>query len=634
MTKNLRKSLIGIFALVLITICALVGITQIAPTAKADSSKVFEMNYGAEVRIPAANEDANGIRFQAKLDKTAYDEVFDEEGANKEGKSLGMLIVPVSYFDDYADYKAENSNYDGSYFEYFKEVKGKILFQEYESSKLVADGNDYLMKVALVDVLDTNFGLEFMALAYIRTTNQDVVSYEYADFNFNNARSMAYVAAQYMSDPANAGLDFSGMEEYLENKTAEEVIASKINYLVKDDLAQYTVVTADEPTANETAAANLIKTVLDDTYGTNVKIVTKSNAPANYVINLNSIAVEDVEEDTKEYTVSDGFNCYNITAKDKYLTYAVEDFLFDLLGYVAGASSYTVNDVKSNDLAVVSMDRAVDNVIDNAEEFLNIYECFDITCNSYTDIIYKSERTVSLLSFDGYVVLGDNIDMSSLDQGSGLSWRLDYSKSLDSDWASSYNTVWNDLYLEKDVTAFSNSGLIGTLDGRGHSVKGLKLASYGIFLSIGSTGVIKDIAFVDTAIDGGSTGLCADMYGKVDNVLMDVKDCVNDNGNTSAIGGRLSGATVSNTIVYSEVNKSGSGIVMLKVSSGNVDGTYGIANGGSHNGNLERLYNGIDAFNAATKNYNNYNSYWDFENYVIPVLKNYTGTHISLKPVE
>lgn len=160
--------------------------------ATAGSERQFVMAEGAYIRI----DEPAGIRFEARFNQPVYDELFGVEAAA--GKTLGMIIVPSSYVTDCNG----DAEYGGKYYEYFRDVKGKMLECTYAENRVGEYGDGiYYIRATVTEVLFENSGMDFIAIAYIRTQDGETASYEYADFSSEvNARSVAKAAKNALND--------------------------------------------------------------------------------------------------------------------------------------------------------------------------------------------------------------------------------------------------------------------------------------------------------------------------------------------------------------------------------------------------------------------------------------------------
>ena len=215
--KTMKKLVCG--ALSLASICAFglgLALTASAEATTTIEATAFEMKYGASVRTA----DPAGIRFTALVGEDVYTKVTEAEN-----KSFGMFIVPDSYMDDYATYIETDSAYEGKFYEYFSEKKKKMIDFTYETDQLISQDGGYVMRGAITDVLFENLTRKFVGVAYVKTTTENSVSYEYAKFNrANNARSIAYVS----SAAINANEGTLALENYLK-KSAYNLLGVTYN---------------------------------------------------------------------------------------------------------------------------------------------------------------------------------------------------------------------------------------------------------------------------------------------------------------------------------------------------------------------------------------------------------------------
>ncbi len=81
-------------------------------------------------------------------------------------------------------------------------------------------------------------------------------------------------------------------------------------------------------------------------------------------------------------------------------------------------------------------------------------------------------------------------------------------------------------YLNASISG--THSLTGTFDGNGQTISNLKTAYFGIFQQIGSTGMVKDIAFTNLGQNGASNRVAITyyLYGKVSNVYVSTTDKV------------------------------------------------------------------------------------------------------------
>ena len=283
--KTMKKLVCG--ALSLASICAFglgLALTASAEATTTIEATAFEMKYGASVRAA----DPAGIRFTALVGKDVYAEVTEDEN-----KSFGMFIVPDSYMDDYETYIETYPAYEGKYYEYFSEQKKMIDFT-YETNQLISQYGGYLMKGAITDVLFENLTRKFVGVAYVKTTTENSVSYEYAKFNrANNARSIAYVS----SAAINANEGTLALENYLK-KSAYNLLgvtynAEKQNYTYGgNEYATLEEITEIDPSDAYSMSAEPLALNI----GKSASVATK---------NLDSVAVTYTSSDESVVTVNE-----------------------------------------------------------------------------------------------------------------------------------------------------------------------------------------------------------------------------------------------------------------------------------------------------------------------------------------
>ena len=168
-------------------------------------------------------------------------------------------------------------------------------------------------------------------------------------------------------------------------------------------------------------------------------------------------------------------------------------------------------------------------VVRNATKILKTVEDIQ-NMKGYSTVVYYtqangtvSETETASYSYDGYFLLGNNIDLGT--SAVGLS-----------------NTVGYDLAL----------GFIGTFDGLGYTLIGGEYTN--MFGAVGGNGTVKNVAFVNAAVVSG--GVIGNFYGTMKNVLIDYSL----KGSLGAgIGGWIGNATLENVVVYSPANATGDG---------------------------------------------------------------------------
>ncbi|MBO4251843.1 MAG: hypothetical protein J5911_04180, partial [Clostridia bacterium] len=163
-------------------------------TVKAEYvADLFTVEASAETRT----SEPYGLRFTIRLGANEKASIASGE------KTLGAMIVPYFYVEDYESYKAANPSYTGGYYEYFSNVKKKMIHFTYDNDVIYADAehNCYRVKISILNVKYENLNLDFVAIGYLRTGEGTSPSdYEYTKVGSAYARSIAYVAGQAVGD--------------------------------------------------------------------------------------------------------------------------------------------------------------------------------------------------------------------------------------------------------------------------------------------------------------------------------------------------------------------------------------------------------------------------------------------------
>lgn len=165
-------------------------------TAKADGEAIAEFSAvtGASVRV----SDRSGIRFTVNVPTSVYDSVVSG-GAYVNDSQIGMIIVPYAYVTEYNAYKVANPTSDYGYYEYFKNVKGKMVNLTYTPEQVAANpvSGGYQIKGSLVDIKEANLERDFVGIGYVRTSGR----YTYtAITEDDNARNITEIATKAIED--------------------------------------------------------------------------------------------------------------------------------------------------------------------------------------------------------------------------------------------------------------------------------------------------------------------------------------------------------------------------------------------------------------------------------------------------
>lgn len=237
MKKNfIKKILLAVFMTVF-AVASLAGIFVSAPlkqsSVKAEAAwqteGVFEMEDGVSLKLC----ETSGLRFIVKMDKTVYDFVMENDGAE-----LGFVIAPKDLM------LAAN----GDYLNMSKKVGGAV-----DKAKIYQEGDYYLANGCINRMNYKNIEYNFVAVAYI-TYGGEVRYTEYNDLARNNLYDTVNMAvlggyAQEVfsletytgsDDPNDDNTGWYGSETYpivVENTTEYDALVSAVNGNV--DMSNY-----------------------------------------------------------------------------------------------------------------------------------------------------------------------------------------------------------------------------------------------------------------------------------------------------------------------------------------------------------------------------------------------------------
>lgn len=138
----------------------------------------------------------------------------------------------------------------------------------------------------------------------------------------------------------------------------------------------------------------------------------------------------------------------------------------------------------------------------------------------------------------GYFVLGNDIE---------------YNARFASFCGYDQGTEWNDQY-----------GFVGTFDGRGHAIIGMRIDDYwacGMFGTVGAAGVVRNVSFIDAELTSNSLGngiVAGFVHGLIENVFVDVENYAASNSAGIAYYVFWTGK-VRNCVVYARNASAGEG---------------------------------------------------------------------------
>ena len=187
MTKKLKNVLLGVFSLAAMTTTCLSVAFSSGIMADAQETNVFEMVYGAGIRV----SDPTGMRFKTKFSENYYEELT----ANNTDTQMFVSVFP------YADYtKYDTSGKDLAVWLDYYYGAGKYINIAMDPAKFyqVAEDDCYYGNAVISNVYFNNYHREFVGVAYLRRGTAGNYTYEYTDSitKEENARSVFEVASK------------------------------------------------------------------------------------------------------------------------------------------------------------------------------------------------------------------------------------------------------------------------------------------------------------------------------------------------------------------------------------------------------------------------------------------------------
>ncbi len=192
-----NKILLSVVLFGLACICLLAGwALQPRKATAAEPQTGITFVEGASVRIDTDGE-TSGIRFSARFGKDVYDKIYDEQGNNKTGAELGMIIAPHSYVEGVTT---------ADWFTYFKEeydMEKSQISMQFSSKKVIDKGEGvYQVNGAMVKVKEKNWDRDFRAILYYTTDNGATYTYQVNE-DARNVTDISITAIQKESERAD-----------------------------------------------------------------------------------------------------------------------------------------------------------------------------------------------------------------------------------------------------------------------------------------------------------------------------------------------------------------------------------------------------------------------------------------------
>lgn len=423
--RNKLIATLAIFAMLFTSLSAVMFAGSNFAKAEGDGSAVvgvFQLQDGASAGYLGEAEDGKdyaGLRWKTIINKAYYASLVGD-------LEFGTIIAPKSYGDlDFSKITKDGNDWYTSDGDYVSVIPSGDI-----STKMKSIGDDlsgeYVMYSAIrYDELDENLiaqaKTELVAKAYVKITNGETVTYNYseADTVRSLRNSVAYnLAAGNFSEADAASLKkFAVAEDKTYAKLDGEVL-----YSVNNPELRETTVNFGDKLAGKNAEFALNSKYFDANYDLEKGVVTLGD---NFFADL-------------------------------------EQGVYYLTAFCDDGNVYYTEVLKATTISTAN-DLLMFRLVDSESAGVNS------NANTNPDTIDK------LKTFDGYYVLTNNIDASTMSE------RL-YS------WA--HNTVNNEA---ENSSVMLTKGLTGTFDGRGYAISNLKVYRGGLFGII--NGTVKNVAF-------------------------------------------------------------------------------------------------------------------------------------------
>ena len=275
--------------------------------------------------------------------------------------------------------------------------------------------------------------------------------------------------------------------------------------------------------------------------------------------------------------------------------------------------------------------------------------------------LHEYTKTTRLGTYEGYIVLGADIQVQSSDYDVQYETIKKYNNG-------EFFSCWYDLELAEcnfyanggSQVVFSGDagrqwlyangqlayngryaeGFKGTLDGRGHTISNINFFGSGLFVRIAPSGVVKNIAFDEVSLVENGYAICNYNLGLIDNVFISIKNSAPAGKKGTAICATLeSTGTISNCVVYHDgiadsSNDTFRNAVFNECNGGTVENVIVITDEKRVSINGMYKYEDFDSLVADSLDYGNFNGCWNLDDYKLPVFNGYNGQIIPEKALQ
>ena len=161
MTKTNKSFLIKVMLIVCV-LSFVMGVRGfLATTAFAADSSIITNTVGASVNLTSKKN--SGLRFQANVDKSAYNALVNTEGVTK--VELGMMTVPT---DMVKDAEAKGKSFTIAGLSTYAPLNGYDYYSI--ANSIIEDSECYSFKMTIPNISQANYNRKFSARAFIKVT--------------------------------------------------------------------------------------------------------------------------------------------------------------------------------------------------------------------------------------------------------------------------------------------------------------------------------------------------------------------------------------------------------------------------------------------------------------------------------
>ncbi len=498
-------------------------------TVNAEEDKSVKMVNGASIRLV----EPYGLRFTAYVSEEDYNSIKNSENPTK----LGMIIVPASYLTDSTKYSGgaedvKNKNYQNL------TLKLDYVFLDNDSENPVdktflreGDTNRYMNGV-ISNLYLYNFDVNFVAIGYVATENESVVSYEFANITENNYRNAVAVSSMAFSDSKiQADQKFVLKEFATGNYLTKKGTLTQTN---KDgavkyvfDGNEYDTLTEALNAANCELSVSMPSKIIVDagaskTLNANVNDGSKTEITDNITYVSADETIATVNSDGKVVAKKSGTTTITATYFDKSATCTVEvaaviDKQYNVSYDKSKGTAFSAEEAnaifgsESVTVSKITTDAQGENEVQEPSNGEPIAQELWVRTSDGKIAHFKNLKVYTMI-FRTKADFGNNGDYFRMRwEGQQEEYRTyagSYLIANDIDatgnWARSLLFNGTNSYFNSNSEMLDKSkGFHGYFDGNGKTISNLTISDSGLFGYVGSDAVIKNISFSNTSIESG-----------------------------------------------------------------------------------------------------------------------------------